>query len=413
MTQPLEGVRVVDFTHVQSAPTGTQLLAWFGADVIKVERPDIGDDTRYQLRDIEGVDSLYFTMFNSNKRSIGINLKSDKGKEVFAQLLRRSDVLVENFSPGALDRSGFTWERIQELNPRLIYASVKGFFEGPYEKYKAYEDIAQAMGGSMSTNGWENMPPVVTGAQSGDSGTGVHLVVGILAALYQRTNTGRGQRVRVAMRDAVLNLCRVKIRDHGRLANGPLPEYPQEFQDPIPDHTPRSGNASGGGRPGDALKCAGGGANDYIYLVIQPQSWAPLMKLIGHEELIDDPNYATEEARRSHIDECFRLIEKWTMTKDKFEVTAAINQLNVPVGPVMSTKDIVEDESMYTGGTLARVQHPVRGEYVTVANPIRLSDCSVKITSSPLLGEHTGEILEWLGFDRHALDEANAELTNK
>lgn len=402
MTEPLEGVRIIDFTHVQSAPTATQLLAWFGADVIKVERPDGGDDTRSQLRDIDGADSLYFTMFNGNKRSIAIDMKSQKGKDVFTELVRKGDVLVENFGPGAVDRMGFTWERLQELNPRLIYASVKGFIGGPYEDCKAYEDVAQAMGGSMSTTGWEDGPPLVTGAQIGDSGTGVHLVAGILAALFQRVTTGRGQRVQVSMRDAVLNLCRVKLRDQQRLKNGPLREYPnKEFH----DYTPRSGNASGGGQPGDALKCAPGGPNDYIYTIIQPAGWAPLMKLVGRDELANDPKFATPAARLSHLDECFSIIEAWTKTKTKFEAMTEFNKINVPCGPIMSSKDIYDDESLYgDGGTLARVQHPTRGEYVTVCSPMRLSDCHVKITRSPLLGEHTHEILNWLGFDEHYLD---------
>jgi formyl-CoA transferase len=396
MTKALEGVRVLDMTHVQSGPTATQILAWFGADVIKVEMPGKGDATRSQLRDLEDVDSLYFTMLNSNKRSITLNNKSEKGQEVFAELVRRCDVLVENFAPGALDRQGFPWERLQELNPRLIYASIKGFFGGPYADCKAYENVAQSMGGSVSTTGWEEGPPAVTGAQIGDSGTGVHLVAGVLAALYQRTQTGRGQRVQVSMRDAVLNLCRVKMRDQQRLQHGPLREYPnKEFGDTVP----RSANASGGGQPGEALKCAPGGPNDYIYTIIQPQGWAPLMKLVGREDLIEDADFATPEARLSHLDECFAIIEEWTKTQNKFDVMRAFNAINVPCGPIMSMKDIYEDESLYEAGMLARVKHPERGEYVNVGCPIQLSDSPVEVERSPLLGEHNEEVLEWLGLD--------------
>lgn len=225
MGKALDGVRVLDMTHVQSGPSATQILAWMGADVVKVEAVT-GDITRRQLRDKPGVDSLYFTMLNSNKRSVTLNTKSPRGKEIFLDLVRRSDVLVENFAPGALDRMGFTWEVLAEANPRLVYASIKGFGPGAYADFKAYEVIAQAMGGSMSTTGFEDGPPLATGAQIGDSGTGMHTVAGILAALYQRTTTGRGQRVQVAMQDAVLNLCRVKLRDQQRLAHGPLAEYP-------------------------------------------------------------------------------------------------------------------------------------------------------------------------------------------
>src|SRR6202167_351978 len=272
-------------THVQSGPSATQMLAWLGADVIKLEAPGSGDVTRNQLRDIPGVDSLYFTMLNCNKRSITINMKSDEGKEIFTKLVSRADILVENFGPGVVDRFGFDWPRLQEINSRLIYASIKGFGPVKYFNFKAYEVIAQAMGGAMSTTGFEDGPPTATGAQIGDSGSGIHLVAGILAALYQRTVTGSGQRVEVAMQDAVLNLCRVKLRDQQRLAAGPLSEYPNPT---FGREVPRSGNASGGGQPGWALRCAPGGPNDYIYIIVQPIGWKPITELIGRPELADD-----------------------------------------------------------------------------------------------------------------------------
>src|SRR3954469_13357482 len=271
----LEGIRVLDMTHVQSGPSATQLLAWLGADVVKLEAPT-GDITRKQLRDLPDVDSLYFTMLNCNKRSITLNTKTERGKEILTELIRRSDVMVENFGPGAVDRMGFTWERIQEINPRIVYASIKGFGDGPYTKFKAYEVVAQAMGGSMSTTGFEDGPPLATGAQIGDSGTGIHTVAGILAALYQRANTGRGQRVTVAMQHAVLNLARVKLRDQQRLAHGPLKEYSQYGEGiPFGDAVPRAGNDSGGGQPGRILKCKGWEAdpNAYIYFITQAPVW--------------------------------------------------------------------------------------------------------------------------------------------
>src|SRR3712207_1948580 len=227
MTKALEGVRILDFTHVQSGPTCTQLLAWFGADVIKVERPGTGDITRGQLRDVPNADRLYFTMLNHNKRSITLDTKNKKGKEVLEALIKQCDVLVENFAPGVLDRMGLTWEHVQELNPRMIVASIKGFGPGPYEDCKVYENVAQCAGGSASTTGFRDGVPLVTGAQIGDSGTGLHLALGIVAALFQRTTTGRGQKVLAAMQDGVLNLCRVKLRDQQRLAHGPLREYSQ------------------------------------------------------------------------------------------------------------------------------------------------------------------------------------------
>ena len=282
----LEGIKILDFTHVQSGPTCTQLLAWLGADVIKVERPGIGDITRGQLVDIPDVDSLYFTMLNSNKRSITLDTKNETGKEILIRLIKSCDVLVENFAPGALDRMGFPWERIQELNPRMIYASVKGFGPGPYEDCKVYENVAQCTGGAASTTGLDDGPPLITGAQIGDSGTGLNLAFGIVAALFQRVTSGRGQRVQAAMQDGVLNLARVKLRDQQRLAHGPLTEYPVNTD---VDETPRAGNASGGGQPGWAVRTKGGGPNDYIYVIIQPPGWAHYMELCGRPELVEDP----------------------------------------------------------------------------------------------------------------------------
>src|ERR1700754_3717340 len=289
----LDGVRILDFTHVQSGPTCTQLLAWFGADVIKVERPGIGDITRGQLRDVPDVDSLYFTMLNHNKRSITIDSKHPKGKEVLEGLIKVCDVLVENFAPGALDRMGFTWERIQELNPRMIMASVKGFGPGPYEDCKVYENVAQCAGGAASTTGFDDGPPLVTGAQIGDSGTGLRLALVIVAALYQRKTTGRGQRVLAAMQDGVLNLCRVKLRDQQRLARTcVMEEYPQYPNGTFLEAVPRAGNASGGGQPGWILKCKGWETdpNAYIYFITQAPVWGAICKVIGHEEWITDPS---------------------------------------------------------------------------------------------------------------------------
>jgi len=395
MNKALDGIRILDMTHVQAGPTATQLLAWMGADVIKVELPGRGDITRGQLRDVKGADSLYFTMLNSNKRSITVNMKTARGKKVIEALVMRCDVIVENFGPGVLDRAGFTWERFQELNPRISYASIKGFGPGRYADFKAYENVAQCMGGSASTTGYEDGPPTVTGAQIGDSGTGVHCVAGILAALLQRERTGKGQRIEVAMTDAVLNLCRVKMRDQQRVIKGPMPEYPnKEFG----DFVPRAGNASGGGQPGAALRCSPDGQNDYVYVIIQPPSWEPLMKLVGRPELITDPNYATPEARLPHIPECFSIIEKWTMTRSKFEVMDALNAVDVPCGPILSMKDIYEDRELYKRGYLVELDHPTRGRYVQVGMPIKLSDSPAEVKRSPLLGEHTEEILGWLGY---------------
>ena len=407
MSKALEGLRILDMTHVQMGPSATQILAWLGADVIKVELPGRGDITRSQLRDIPDVDSLYFTMLNCDKRSITLNTKTEKGKAIFRKLIAVSDILVENFAPGALDRQGFTWETIREINPRIIYASGKGFGPGPYVDCKAYETVAQAMGGSMSTTGFEDGVPTSTGAQIGDSGTGMHLVAAILAAVIQGQKTGRGQRVQVAMQDCVLNLCRVKLRDQQRMKHGPLEEYPNtRFGDAVP----RSGNASGGGQPGKALKTKGGGANDYIYVIIQPPGWESLMQLAGREELVTDSAFATPQARLSHLDECFGIIEAWTQQHEKLELVGMLNEVSVPCGPILSMKELLEDESLAARGIVVEVEHPIRGTFKTVGCPLQLSDSPVEVTTSPALGEHTDEILaEVVGYSAEEISAARGE----
>jgi len=315
--------------------------------------------------------------------------------------------MVENFGPGVLDRQGFPWERVREINPRVIYASIKGFGPGQYFDCKAYETIAQAMGGAMSTTGPEEGPPTSTGAQIGDSGTGIHAVAGILAALLQRTHTGKGQRVEVAMQDSVLNLCRVKMRDQQRIKHGPLTEYPNKT---FGDEVPRSGNASGGGQPGAAVRCKPGGANDYCYVIIQPQVWEILAKTIGRPELAHDPAFATPEARIKHLDEVFGIIEQWTMKHTKHQVMRVLMEADVPCGPVLSMKDLIEDESLAKRGIIADVPHPERGVFKTVGCPIVLSDSPIEIKTSPLLGEHSAEILrEVMGYSEKDLEQLRAE----
>jgi formyl-CoA transferase len=405
----LTGVRILDFTHVQSGPTCTQLLAWFGADVIKVERPGVGDATRNQLVDVKGADSLYFTMLNHNKRSITIDSKNPQGKRVLEALIRKCDVLVENFAPGALDRMGLTWEHIHKTNPRMIVASVKGFGPGPYEDCKVYENVAQCTGGAASTTGFREGPPLVTGAQIGDSGTGLHLALGIVSALFQRNRTGRGQKVLAAMQDGVLNLCRVKLRDQQRLNAGPLTEYSQYGENvPFGPTVPRAGNDSGGGQPGWILKCKGWETDPdaYIYFITQAPVWQAICDLIGEPTWKTDPEYATPRARLPKLKAIFRRIEDWTMTMTKFEVMNACNAVDIPVGPILSMKEIAEDESLRKTGTIVEVDHPTRGKYLSVGNPIKMSDSISEVTRSPLLGEHTDEILtDVLGFKANEIAE--------
>jgi len=368
----------------------------------------VGDATRKQLIDVPNADSLYFTMLNHNKRSIELNSKDETGKEVLTRLVEECDVLVENFAPGALDRMGFTWERIHEINPRLIMASIKGFGPGEYEDCKVYENVAQCAGGSASTTGFLDGPPLVTGAQIGDSGTGLHLCLGIVTALFQREKTGKGQKVSCAMQDSVLNLARVKLRDQQRLDAGPLKEYSQ-FGEGVPfgDATPRAGNDSGGGQPGRILKCKGWekDPNAYTYFIIQAAVWKKVCDVIDKPEWKTDEGYATPPERLDKLNEIFSVIEQWTQTKTKFEVMSICNPLDIPVGPILSMKEISEDQGLFATGTMVKVDHPERGPYLSVGCPIKLSDNEVPVERSPLLGEHTSEILtDVLGYSGEDLE---------
>ena len=409
MDKALSGIRILDMTHVQAGPTSSQLMAFLGADVIKVESP-WGDATRKQLVDIPGADSLYFTMLNCNKRSITLNLKNDRGKEIFTRLIESCDVVMENFGPGVLDRLGFSWEQVQKINPRIIMASIKGFgTEGPYAAFKAYENVAQAMGGSMSTSGFPSGPPVVTGAQIGDSGTGVHLMAGILAAIIQRERTGRGQYVECAMMDCVMNLVRVKWRDHQRLDHGSLAEYSsQDFG----DFTPRAGNDSGGGQLGNAIQCKPGGPNDYLYVVVQEHVWHALAKRVGGEELANDPRFNNIDVRRENQGGMWELLTEFASNYTKRELMEILNEIDVPCGPIMSTKDLANDDHVKLREMYVELDHPQRGKWYNLGCPIKLSDSPVEVKRSPLLGENTDEILsdvlEYAGDEIEALRAAGA-----
>ena len=413
--EALKGVRILDMTHVQAGPTCSQLLAWMGADVIKFENP-AGDATRGQLRDVPNADSLYFTMLNCNKRSITVNMKTAEGKQVFVDLLKKCDIIMENFGPGVLDRFGFSWEKIQEINPKIVMGSIKGFGStGPYADFKAYENVAQAMGGAMSTTGVPEGPPFVTGAQIGDSGTGLHLAIGLLAALRQAERTGKGQYVEVAMMDGVMNLCRVKFRDHQRLEHGELSEYSVPTYKEMHE-VPRAGNDSGGGQLGNAVRCKPGGPNDFLYIVVQEAVWSGLAKLIGPEvgmpDLATDPKFAKIADRRLNQNDMWEIIGEFALKHTKRELMALLNPLDVPCGPVMSTEDLAHDEHVRGRGMWVELDHPERGPWYNVGMPIKLSDSPAVIKRSPTLGEHTDEVLkEVLGYDEgriNALKSAGA-----
>ena len=402
MTKPLDGIRIIDFTHVQAGPACTQLLGFYGADVIKVERPGSGDVTRSQLRDIPGADALYFTMLNGNKRSLTLDTKTQEGKEVLEKMIKVSDVMVENFGPGALDRMGFSWQRIQELNPKMILASVKGFSDGhSYEDLKVYENVAQCAGGAASTTGFWDGPPTVSAAALGDSNTGMHLAIGILTALMQRQKTGKGQKVSCSMQDAVLNLCRVKLRDQQRLDKiGYLEEYPQYPHGSFTDVVPRGGNAGGGGQPGWVLKCKGWETdpNAYIYFTIQGHDWEPITKALGKPEWATDPAYMTAEARQDKIFDIFAVIEDWLKDKTKYEAVDILRKFDIPCAPVLSMKELANSPDLRKSGSIVEVDHKVRGKYLTIGSPIKFSDLEIEVKPSPVLGEHTDEVLADLGY---------------
>ena len=401
--EALKGIRILDMSHVQAGPTCSQLLAWMGADVIKFENP-AGDATRGQLRDVPNADSLYFTMLNCNKRSITVNMKTAEGKQVLVDLLKKCDIIMENFGPGVLDRLGFTWEKIHQINPRVVMGSIKGFGStGPYADFKAYENVAQAMGGAMSTTGVPEGPPFVTGAQIGDTGTGLHLAIGLLAALNQRNRTGQGQYVEVAMMDGVMNLCRVKFRDHQRLTRGNLSEYSVPTRQGMGD-VPRAGNDSGGGQLGNAIHCKPHGPNDWLYVVVQEAVWDALAKRIGPDlgmpDLATDPRFAKVADRRKNQNEMWALITKFAASYTKREFMAILNPLDVPCGPIMGTEDLATDEHVRGREMWVEIDHPQRGKWWNVGMPIKLSDSPPQIRRSPLLGEHTEEVLkEVLGYD--------------
>ena len=413
----LSGVRVLDMTHVQAGPTSSQLLAWMGADVIKFEPPGTGDITRMQLRHLKDVDSLYFTMLNSNKRSITVNMKSKAGCEAFEELIRKCDVMMENFGPGVLDRFGYTYEKLQEINPGLIYASIKGFgASGPYSNFKAYEPIAQAMGGSMSTTGFPENAPTITGAQIGDTGTGLHLAIGICAALYHRThNGGKGQYVEAAMQDSVMNLCRVKFRDHGRLMGGKggLSEYSRPTMGLT--SVPRAGNDSGGGQLGNCIPCKPFGQNDYVYMVIQEAIWPLIARTIGGEELVNDPRFAAIGERRKNQGDLWKLLGDYAKNYTKFELTAFFNSKDIPCGPVLTTEDISHDEHIAHRKMWVKVEghsgYDQHGGYWTVGMPVKLSEgVDPNIRPAPMLGEHTDEILTQVcGFSKDKIEQMKTD----
>src|ERR1051325_10186446 len=388
MTQALTGIRVVDVTNNQAGPSCGQMLAWLGADVIKVEEPGRGDVARYSQRDRQhpDADALFFLAFNANKRSLTLNLKRARGQEIFRALLGRADVLLENFGPGVIERLGFRYEAVHALNPRLVYASIKGFGTwGPYRDYKSYEPIAQAMGGAMSATGFPENPPTFVVPAIGDSGTGMHMAIGILAALQQRHRTGRGQHVEVSMQDAVVNIIRVSLRDH------------QRFGHPMP----RRGNQGSQTIPSSTYPCAPGGPNDYVYInAWEPPMWRAFAGAIGRPELTDDVRFTDPASRWENRNALNAIIEEWTGARTKHDVMRILGDAGVPCGAVQDTGEVLSDPHLKARDMIVDVEYPARGTYKTVGCPIKLSDSPAEITRPPLLGEHSAELLRDLcGID--------------
>src|ERR1700758_4664630 len=387
MSQALQGIRVIDMTHNQAGPACAQILGFLGADVIKLEEPKGGDVARTNMRDRTDSDSLFFLILNANKRSLTLNLKSEEGKRLFRQVIEQSDVLVENFGPGALDRLGLGYKELSKLNPRLIYATIKGFGPyGPYSGFKSFEPIAQAMGGAMSVTGFPENPPTYVYPAIGDSGTGMHMAIGILAALQQRHATGRGQHVEVSMQDAVVNLIRVSLRDHQRFGHPP----------------PRTGNQLGRNVPGTTYPCAPGGPNDYVYIYAQPQMWPAVTRVMGRPELTEDARFATEDARWENRAALNAIIEKWTRARSKHEVMRILGEAGVPCGACQDTGEVLTDPHLEARDMILDIDYPTRGTYKTVGCPIKQSDSPAAVPRPPLLGEHTEALLgDLCGIDPH------------
>ena len=405
---PLQGIKIVDFTAVQSGPSCTQLLAWLGADVIKIERPGTGDATRKELQFDPNEPSYYFLQLNSDKKSIALDAATPDGKEILTKLIQGADIFVENLHPGAMDKLGFSWEVVHKLNPRCIYGTIKGFpVTSQYANLKAYEPVAQVTAGAASTTGWwegDNDVPTQSGAALGDSNTGMHLAIGLLAALVQREKTGEGVCVYQSMHNACLNLCRIKTRDQLTLDRiGYLTQFPQYPNQKFGDFVPRSGNQEGSGVLGWTYKCKGWETdpNAYAYVILQrgAKDFELACKALGFEDWLTNPDFNTADARDRHKQEIYARIQQFCIDKTKFEVTDILSKAGVPVAPVLSTKEIMDDQSLYDGNTLVKINQGGNiGEFVTVGVPFTLSNYQPTYGPCPTLGGNTDEILASLGY---------------
>ncbi|GFI05339.1 formyl-CoA:oxalate CoA-transferase [Muribaculaceae bacterium] len=407
-TAPLQGIKVIDFTEVQSGPSCTQMLAWLGAEVIKIERPGVGDATRNELQFDPECPSYYFLQLNSNKKSLALDAKTPDGKAILTKLIKSADIFVENLHPGAMDKLGFSWEAVHALNPKCIYGTIKGFpLSSKYKDLKAYEPIAQVTAGAASTTGWwegQDNVPTQSGAALGDSNSGMHLLIGLLAALQQRSKTGEGCYVYQSMHNACLNLCRIKTRDQLTLDRiGYLTQFPQYPDKKFDDFVPRSGNQEGSGVLGWTYKCKGWETdpNAYVYIILQrgPKQFELACKAFGFEDWLTNPDFNTADARDKHKQAIYDRIGAWAITKDKYEITSILSPAGVPVGPVLSTKEIMDDQSLYDGNTLVKIDQGGKiGEFVTVGCPFTMSNYQPAYGPCPDLGGDTADVLTEYGY---------------
>ncbi len=416
---PLQGIKVVDFTNVQSGPSCTQMLAWLGAEVIKIERPGTGDATRNELQFMEGEPSYYFLQLNSDKKSLALDAATADGREILTKLIQGADIFIENLHPGAMDKLGFSWEVVHKLNPRCIYGTIKGFpVSSRFADLKAYEPVAQVTAGAASTTGWyegEYNIPTQSGAALGDSNTGMHMLIGLLAALMQREKTGEGSYVYQSMHNACLNLCRIKTRDQLTLDKiGYLTQFPQYPNTKFPDYVPRSGNQEGSGVLGWTYKCKNWATdpNDYVYVILQrgAKDFEKACQALGFEDWLTNPDFNTADARDKHKQQVWARIQEFCINKDKFEVTEQLSKAGVPVAPVLNTKEIMTDQSLYDGNTLVKINQGGKiGEFVTVGVPFTMSSYQPTYGPCPTLGGNTEEVLTSLGFtpEQQAAFKAN------
>ena len=384
MGKALDDIRVLDLTHFEAGPSCTESLAWMGADVIKIGQPGSGDPGRRNRSTLPDVDSFYFILLNANKKSVSLDIKSAKGKELFLRMVKTADVVVENMGPGTLERMGLTYDVLSEVNPRIVLARIKGFgLYGPYANYKSFDMIAQATGGSMAFTGLPDGPPLKPGATIGDTGTGIHAAFGIMAALWQREKTGKGQQMEISMQDAVINFSRIKMR---------------EFYD-TGENPGRTGNALPRTAPGDIFRCSPGGSDDYVYIYCQPtrsHMWDALLLIIGQEELIDDENWSNPVWRGDNKAEVDSMVEAWTIQHTKHQVMEILGEGGIPCGAVLNALDIHNDPHLKERGMITTMDHPVRGSFDMPGFPVQLQDSPVEMEPAPLLGQHTAEVLERL-----------------